>query len=97
MDKWYNSRSGWIAYFHNNYDKLRPLVAFSSGARAGNQLDKLRGVTVDSSDEELRILYGILVKARSGVIEQPWMTGWSELCDLCNESYILWEEVHAAT
>lgn len=95
MDKWYNSREGWIAYFHNHYDWLRPLVTFWSGSQAGNRLDKYRNVSVDSSDEELRILYGILQKAWEDAPEDKqvsYMTGWVELCNLCSEAYILWEK-----
>ena len=98
MDKWYNSKAGWLAFFYNHYDILRPLVAFHSGSPAGSHLDKFKDINEESTDEELRILYGILHQAWEDAPDASWiqcMTGWSELCDLCSEGPILWEGVHA--
>lgn len=99
MDKWYNSKAGWLSFFSKNFGHIRPLVAFHSGSFAGNQLDKYKGVNMESTDEELRILYGILHKAWEDAPDVPWircMTGWYALCDLCCEGPILWEEEHAS-
>ena len=98
MGKWYNSKFGWLSFFRNNFRRVRPLVAFHGGSQTGNQLDRYKDVNEDASDEDLRILYGILFKAWSDAPDEPWihnMTGWVELCDLCCESHILWEEKHA--
>jgi hypothetical protein len=105
MGKWYESKVGWLAHFKNNYEKIRPLVAFLSGPQAGNFLDKLKDVDESSSDEDLRILYGILKRAwndalqgsnfganRNSEEDLSYLTGWIELYNLYSESYILWEE-----
>jgi len=95
MNKWYNSKTGWLSFFYNSFRKIRPLVAYHSGSQAGNQLDKYRDINEQSSDEDLRILYGVLFKAWDEAPDEPWihnMTGWTELCDLCSEGHILWED-----
>jgi len=102
MNKWHNSKSGWLEYFKAHYDWIRPVVSFFSGSRAANQLDKGRYVDENSSDEDLRIVYGILKKAMEdgGATQREmgetlhFMTGWTELTDLCCEAHILWEEAH---
>jgi len=87
-DKWYQTREGWIGFFNEHFDVVRPLVRFYSGSPAGNALDKFKNLPADSPPDKLYELWKILQQAWEDAPDDRsihYMTGWSQLCDLCSE------------
>lgn len=97
-EKWYGTRSGWIRFFKENFTKVRHLVAFYSGCPAGHALDRFKDITENETVERYQALWNILQDAWEAAPDDYEMThcmsGWCELCDLCSEGPVLWQDLN---
>ena len=96
IEKWYNSRAGWIKFFKDNYKVVRYVVSYFSGDTAAAALDAFKDVTENETAEKYNELWHILQQAWEDAPDCPsirGVPGWHAVCDLCSEGPILWDDL----